>query len=240
MIKVIPSISIMNGKVVRTTQGDYKQIKAYDKDPIDLAMQFEDVGFQRLHFIDLDGAKKRTVVNYNLLKQITRYTKLKVDFTGGVTTDDGIRTIFECGASYVTIATVAVHEKEKFYSWYITYGGEKIILAADALNGVVLTKGWRKDPHINLIDHIDYYHEKGIRYVKSTEIARDGTLSGPNFDMYQDLRTRFPDLRIFACGGIRSTADIDKLDEMGVYGVIFGKSFYEGIIKLKEFERFLK
>ncbi|HAI75120.1 MAG TPA: 1-(5-phosphoribosyl)-5-((5-phosphoribosylamino)methylideneamino)imidazole-4-carboxamide isomerase [Microscillaceae bacterium] len=240
MIEVIPSIALLEGKVVRTRQGDMNQLTIYDNDPIDLAMQFEAAGFSKLHLIDLDGAKKRKIVNYQILQMLTRYTKLQIDFTGGITRDTDIRTAFECGASSVMVATAAVHERERFYSWFVSYGAGKVILAADALDGLVLTKDWqRESADIKLVDHLEYYVSKGVRYVKSTEIGRDGTLSGPAFDMYRQLLEQFPDLKIYAGGGIRSLEDIEELEKIGVYAVIFGKSFYEGIISLKDFENFL-
>lgn len=240
MIKIIPSMAIKNGKVVKTIGGDIDQVKIYDKNPIDLAMEFEDNGINRLHLIDLDGAKKRQVVHYNLLETISKYTKLEIDFSGGVTSDDDIRTIFEYGAAFVTIATVAVHEKEKFNSWLISYGNKKIILAADSLNGIVLTKGWKRRTGIDLLEHLAYYHdERGVNKVKATEIARDGTLSGPAFDLYKNIIAKFPDLKVIATGGIRSIEDIEELEKIGVYGVIFSKSFYEGRIQLKDLRKFL-
>lgn len=239
MIKIIPSMAIKGGKVVKTISGDIDQVKIYDKNPLDLAMEFEDNGITRLHLIDFDGAKKRQVVNYNLLDTISKYTKLEIDFTGGVTSDDDVRTVFEYGASFITVATVAVHERDKFTSWLISYGNKKMILAADSLNGTVLTKGWKRHTGIDLLEHLEYYHERGIQRVKATEIARDGTLAGPAFDLYRTLVKRFPDLKIIATGGIRSVEDIEELEKIGVYGVIFSKSFYEGKIQLKDLQKFL-
>lgn len=239
MIQIIPSISLMGGKVVRTIKGNIDEVKVYDRDPLDLAMAFEANGVKRLHVIDLDGAKMRKVVNYNILELITKYTKLEVDFSGGVTNDDQIRTAFEFGAKYVTVATVAVHEKEKFNQWLITYGGNKVILAADSKDGVVLTRGWVRSTGIDLMEHLTYYQERGIQYVKCTEIARDGSLEGPALDLYKNILAKFPDLKILASGGIRSVEDIEALQEIGVHGVIFGKSFYDEKIKLEDLKKYL-
>lgn len=239
MIKVIPSMPIKGGKVVKPIKGDIDQVTIYDKNPLDLAHEFEDHGFQRLHLVDLDGAIKRTVVNFRILEMLTKYTKLQIDYSGGVTSDGDIRTLFESGAKWVTVASVAVHQKEKFKSWLISYGGEKIILAADSQDGIVLTGGWKRQTGIDLYEHLDYYHERGVRYVKATEIARDGTLLGPHFELYRNMVTKFPDLKIFACGGIRSAEDIDELEKIGVYGIIFSKAFYEGLVKLEDLTRFV-
>jgi phosphoribosylformimino-5-aminoimidazole carboxamide ribotide isomerase len=239
MIKVIPSMAIREGKVVKTVSGNVDEVKIYDQNPIDLAMEFEDHGMKYLHLIDLDGAKKRKVTNHAILDMIRKYTKLEIDFTGGVTSEGDIRTVFEFGAKTVTVASVAIHEPDKFKSWLITHGGEKVILAADSLNGIVRTGGWQRSTGIDLYEHIEFYLQRGIRYVKATEIGRDGTLAGPNFDLYRDLVNRFPDLKILACGGIRSADDVVELEKIGVYGIIFGKAFYEGLVKLDDFKPFL-
>ncbi len=238
MIKIVPSIAIMGGKVVRTIRSDIDQVQIYDNNPLDLALEFENNGIKYLHLVDLDGAKARQIVNYNILEMLSNYTNLQIDYTGGITRDDDIRTAFECGASHVTAATVAVHEREKFYSWMITYGGEKVILAADSLDGVVRTKGWKKNTGIDLLELLEFYCERGIRYVKTTEIGRNGTLEGPHFELYQKIKEKFPELSILASGGVRSIEDIDQLEASGVAGVIIGKSFYDGKIKLKDLQKY--
>jgi len=239
MIEIIPSIILKEGKIVRTFKGDIQNITVYEHNPVDLAMQFEDSGIERLHLIDLDGAKKRKIVNYSILEDITRYTKLKVDFSGGISRDEDVRTAFEFGATMITVATVAMQEKEKFTSWLISYGREKIILAADALNGLVRTRGWQKNTKIDLMEHIAFFEERGIKYVKSTEVSRYGTQQGLDLALYKNILAKFPDLKILASGGLRSIEDIEALEKIGVYGVIFGKSFYEGKLKLKDLERFI-
>ncbi|HAS46624.1 MAG TPA: 1-(5-phosphoribosyl)-5-((5-phosphoribosylamino)methylideneamino)imidazole-4-carboxamide isomerase, partial [Microscillaceae bacterium] len=230
--------AIMGGKVVRTIRSDIDQVQIYDNNPLDLALEFENNGIKYLHLVDLDGAKARQIVNYNILEMLSNYTNLQIDYTGGITRDDDIRTAFECGASHVTAATVAVHEREKFYSWMITYGGEKVILAADSLDGVVRTKGWKKNTGIDLMELLEFYCERGIRYVKTTEIGRNGTLEGPNFELYKNIKAKFPELSMLASGGIRSVEDIDQLETIGVNGVIIGKSFYDGKIKLKDLQKY--
>lgn len=179
------------------------------------------------------------MVNYAVLETIAHYTHLDIDFSGGITTDGDVRTVFECGAKFITVATIAVQEREKFGSWLVSYGNKKIILAADALNGVVLIRGWKRDTGIDLFEHIEHYYERGVRRIKSTEIARDGTLTGPAFEMYQQILEKFPDLWILASGGVRSVEDIEMLQEIGVKAVIIGKSFYEGRIKLSDLHKFV-
>lgn len=238
MIKIVPSMAIQGGKVVKTIGGNVDEVKVYDKNPLDQAFEFEEHGITRLHLIDIDGARQRRVINYHILETLASYTNLEIDFTGGITTDGDVRTAFDSGAKYVTIATEAVHNREKFSSWLISYGNKAIILAADAKDGIVYTKGWKSQTGIDLMEHIEYYYERGVRRVKSTEIARDGSMKGPAFEMYQQILDRFPDLHILASGGVRGLEDIEALEKMGVSAVIIAKSLYEGRIELSSLKRF--
>jgi phosphoribosylformimino-5-aminoimidazole carboxamide ribotide isomerase len=238
MIRVVPSVAILGGKVVKTIRGDIDQVNVYDKNPLDLAMEFEDNGITRLHLIDIDGARQRKVVNYHILETISKYTKLEIEFTGGITSDGDVRTAFEFGASYIAVASVPMHQPEEFSAWLTTYGNKKIILAADAYEGIVRTRGWRKHTGVDIMEHIHNFYELGIRKVKSTEISRDGTMEGPALETYKEMLVRFPDLDITASGGIRNVEDIENLEAIGVAEVLFAKSFYEGRIKLKDLQKF--
>jgi phosphoribosylformimino-5-aminoimidazole carboxamide ribotide isomerase len=239
MIQIIPSIAINDGKVIRVPQGDFSKGKIYDQTPIDLAKSFEDHGVEVVHLVDLDGAKKGQPVNYHILEAIAGYTNLKVDFSGGINTDGAISKAYEYGASYITAASVAVSRKELFASWIVSYGREKITLGADARNGKISIKGWQKQTDLDIFEHIDYFYSRGLKYVKTTDISKDGLLGGPGFELYQDIINTFPDICVLASGGVRSIDDINRLNDMGVFAVIFGKAFYEGNIKLKELEKFI-
>lgn len=239
MIQIIPSIAIAEGKVIRLEQGDFSKEKVYDKTPIDLAKSFEDHGIEVVHLVDLDGARRGQPVNYDLLEMIAGHTNLKIDFTGGINTDGDISKAYEYGASYITAASVAVNRKELFASWIISYGREKITLGADALDGKISIKGWQKNTDLDLFEHIDYFYSRGLKYVKTTDIAKDGLMQGPAFDLYQNIIDQFEDICVLASGGVRSIDDIKRLNDMGVFAVIFGKAFYEGNINLKDLDNFL-
>lgn len=239
MIQIIPSIAINEGKVIRLQQGDFSKEKVYDQSPIDLAKTFEDHGIEVVHLVDLDGARRGQPVNYHILEAIAGYTGLKIDFTGGIHTDGDISKAYEYGASYITAASVAVSRKELFSSWIISYGREKITLGADAINGKIAIRGWQKSTDLDIMDHIEYFYSRGLKYVKTTDISKDGVMQGPAFDLYQNIIDRFPDICVLASGGVRNVDDIKRLNDMGVFAVIFGKAFYEGRIQLKELEQFL-
>lgn len=239
MIQIIPSIWIREGKCVRVKGGDFSNEIVYPENPLDIAYQFQDHGIETLHLVDLDGAQRGDPVNYSVLETLGSYTDLKIDFAGGVGTYGAIDKAFECGASYVTAATVAVYNQDLFANWLVTYGRNKITLGADCLNNKIAIKGWTKRTTIDVFDHIGYFYERGLLYVKTTDVSKDGSLEGPAFDLYKDILDRFPNIRLLASGGVRSIGDIEKLDEMGVYGVIFGKAYFENKLKLEDLKKFL-
>jgi len=238
MIQIIPSILIQNGNVVRLKQGDYTQETVFGASPVDLSWKFEDHGIEVVHLVDLDGAKRGAPINYHVLEAITGHTKLKVDFTGGINTDGDISKAYEYGASYITAATIAAYRPELFASWIISYGREKMTLGADSLDGKIAIKGWIKKTQIDLFDHIEYFYNRGLKYVKTTDISKNGLLEGPSFDLYQAIIDKFPDIQVLACGGVRNFHDIEELNRMGVFAVIISKALYEGNITLEEISKF--
>ncbi len=238
MIQIIPSLWIRGGKCVRVDQGDFTKEEVYNESPLDLAKIFEDHGIEVLHLVDLDGAQRGTPKNYHVLEALSAHTKLKIDFTGGISTDGDISKAYEYGADYITAATIAVNNKELFSSWVMSYGREKITLGADALNGKIAIKGWTKETPLDLFDHIEYFYSRGLKYVKTTDISKDGALEGPAFDLYTEIIKRFPDIKVLASGGIRSIEDLDRLNDMGVFAAIFGKAYFKQKIKLKDLKKF--
>ncbi len=239
MIQIIPSIAIIDGKVIRLKQGDFSNEKVYDQSPVDLAKSFEDHGIEVVHVVDLDGARRGQPVYYHILESIAGHTNLKVDFTGGIHTDGDISKAYEYGASYITAASIAVSRKELFASWIVSYGREKITLGADALNGKIAIRGWQKNTDLDILEHIDYFYSRGLKYVKTTDISKDGMLEGPAFELYKRIIDRFPDICVLASGGVRNIDDIQAWNDAGVFAVIFGKAFYEGQMKLSDLERFI-
>ena len=238
-IKIIPAIDIIEGKCVRLSQGDYNQKTVYNEDPIEVAKMFEMAGIKRLHLVDLDGAKAKHIVNYKVLEKIATKTNLIIDFGGGLKSDEDLKIAFNSGAAMITGGSIAVKDKEIFLQWLEKYGSKKIILGADAKDGKIAVSGWQEATELPVVKFIDDFHSKGIRKVISTDISRDGMLSGPSFELYAEILEKLPKVEIIASGGIATMDDILKLDEMGVPGVITGKAIYENKISLKEIERFI-
>ncbi|MCD7977135.1 MAG: 1-(5-phosphoribosyl)-5-[(5-phosphoribosylamino)methylideneamino]imidazole-4-carboxamide isomerase [Tannerellaceae bacterium] len=239
MIELIPAIDLIEGKCVRLTQGDYDTKKVYNEDPLEVAKMFEDHGIQRLHVVDLDGARAGHIINYRVLERLATRTGLVIDFGGGLKQDEDLRVAFESGAQMVTGGSVAVKNPEVFFSWINTFGSEKIILGADAKDRKIAVSGWEETTGTDLFTFIEEYVEQGITKVISTDISRDGMLQGPAVELYQEMHEAFPELYIIASGGVSSIEDIEKLEAANIPGVIFGKAIYEGRIQLKDLERFI-
>jgi phosphoribosylformimino-5-aminoimidazole carboxamide ribotide isomerase len=239
MIQVIPAIDIIDGKCVRLTQGDYGQKKIYNEDPAEVAKEFEDAGIKRLHLVDLDGAKEKRIINHKVLEKIANSTDLIIDFGGGIQSDIDIQKAFDFGAKMITGGSIAVKNQEMFLGWLEKFGPEKIILGADAKDEMIAISGWQESTKVSVFDFIEEYLKKGIKYTISTDVAKDGLLQGPSFELYEKMQAKFSDLHIIASGGVSEMKDLEKLNDQGVFGVIVGKAIYEGKIGLKELEKFI-
>ena len=234
MIELIPAIDIIEGQCVRLTKGDYDQKTVYRDSPAEVAKEFEQLGFKRLHVVDLDGAKSKHIVNSSVLSRITAETQLIVDFGGGIKTDEDIENAFEAGASMVTVGSIAVTRPELFMGWLDKYGADRMILGADVRNGKISINGWKEDSTEDLLPFLKKYIDAGVKNVLCTEISKDGTLQGPAIGLYKDVMTAYPQLHLIASGGVSSIDDIRALDAAGIPAVVFGKAIYEGKINLKE------
>ena len=234
MIELIPAIDIIDGQCVRLTKGDYDQKTVYRDSPAEVAKEFEQIGFKRLHVVDLDGAKSKHIVNDQVLQAITTETKLTVDFGGGIKTDEDIEKACAAGASMVTVGSIAVTNPELFIGWLEKYGPERMILGADVRHGKISINGWKEDSEEDLLPFLKKYIDAGVRNVLCTEISKDGTLSGPAIDLYQKMMAAYPQLHLIASGGVSSIDDIKALDAAGIPAVVFGKAIYEGRIDLNQ------
>ncbi len=239
MSRIIPAIDLIDGKCVRLTQGDYSKKTSYHENPLDVAMKFQDHGIKYLHLVDLDGAKQKKVVNHKILEAISSKTNLIVDFGGGVQSDDDLRIAFECGAKQITGGSIALKNKPLFQDWFKIHGGEKIILGTDVKDKKIAIHGWQETSDVWLFDLIQEYLEVGLQYTISTDVAKDGMMEGPSFDLYLEMRDRFPDLKVIASGGVTTIKDVEQLHEMGVDGIIIGKAIYEETIKLADLKLFV-
>lgn len=241
-MRIIPAIDIIEGKCVRLSKGDYGTKKIYNENPLEVAREFEGHGIQYLHLVDLDGAKSKHIVNHRVLEQIASNTNLKIDFGGGLKTDDDLRIAFESGARQITGGSIAVKNREVFIGWIAKHGADKIILGADAMDEKVAVSGWQEESTEELIPFIQNYQKKGITYVICTDISKDGMLQGPSFQLYKKIlketSSKNP-IKLIASGGISTFDELPKLAELGCEGTIIGKAIYENRITLKQLEDFI-
>ncbi|HEY0680100.1 MAG TPA: 1-(5-phosphoribosyl)-5-[(5-phosphoribosylamino)methylideneamino]imidazole-4-carboxamide isomerase [Chitinophagaceae bacterium] len=237
-MEIIPAIDIIEGKCVRLTKGDYSQKKIYNEHPLEVAHQFEDAGLKRLHLVDLDGAKAGSVKNWKVLEAIAGKTSLQIDFGGGVKSEKDVNIIFDCGASWATVGSMAVKKEDEFVSWLQHFGAGKFLLGADVKNEKIAVSGWTETTDILVYDFISRYVENGIQQVFCTDVAKDGLLEGPSIDLYKNIISKFPNLYFIASGGVSSMQDLEELRNIGCRGVIVGKAIYEGRIGLQELSNF--
>lgn len=238
-MRIIPAIDIIDGKCVRLTKGDYETKKVYNKDPLEVAKEFEANGIQYLHVVDLDGAKSSRIVNQKVLERLATNTQLKIDFGGGIKSDDDIRIAFESGASQITGGSIAVKNQTLFLEWITKFGADKIILGADCLNRKIATLGWLENSETDVVDFISDYKKKGIQYVICTDISKDGMLQGTSNELYKEILEK-TNVKLIASGGVSSMDDLLKLNELGCEGAIVGKAIYEGRIKFNDLKQIME
>lgn len=237
-MRIIPAIDIINGKCVRLTKGDYNTEIVYNENPLEVAKMFEDAGIHYLHLVDLDGARSNKICNYKILEQLAAKTKLVIDFGGGIKSNEDIEIAFNSGASQITGGSIAVKDPTLFLSWLDLYTSKKIILGADAKDELVQTNGWMEASRLELVPFIENFFQKGIQYVITTDIARDGMLNGPSLDLYKKIIQKLPEVKLIASGGISSMKDVLAVEKTGCEGAIIGKAIYEKKITLKDLEQF--
>jgi len=239
MITIIPAIDIINGKCVRLSRGDFNTQKIYNENPLEIARQFADAGIRRLHLVDLDGARQKRVVNWEVLEKIATGTPLQIDFGGGIRSETDVRIAFESGARQITAGSIAISAPDLVEEWLKIFGGEKIILGADVIDRKIAIHGWQEKAPLEIMEFLQNFQEKGVQQAICTEVARDGMLTGPAFELYREIKQIFPDLYLIASGGISRIDDIYQLQDDGIDGVIIGKALYEGYLKLSELKGFL-
>lgn len=229
---IIPAIDIIDGKCVRLTQGDYARQKVYNEDPVSVAKQFEAAGIERLHLVDLDGAKTGKIVNLKVLEEIASATKLKIDFGGGVKTITDISNVFNAGASLVTVGSLAVQHPELLEEWLMEFGTHKFLIGADVLDGRIKISGWLEDGGINIFDFIAKMLGLGVTNIFCTDISKDGAMKGPSVELYKQIMEEHPEIHLVASGGVSNMNEVLLLKEIGCTGAIIGKAIYEGKVPL--------
>lgn len=239
MIEIIPAIDIIEGRCVRLSQGDYSRSKVYDSSPVDMAKRYADCGVKRIHVVDLDGAKSSSPKNLKTLEKMAIGASVEIEWGGGIKSEESLRALFDYGATYAIVGSVAARTPELFAEWLHMFGGEKMVLGADVREGKVSVNGWQEDLGVTIEQLVDGFLPYGLSQVICTDISKDGMLEGPSFDLYTDLQSRYEGVDFTVSGGISSMADIERLSELQLRKVIVGKAIYENRITLKDIERWL-
>jgi len=236
-MRVIPAIDLLNGKVVRLHKGNYDQAKVYNDNPVIEAQKFKDAGFNHIHLIDLNGAKEGRFVNLDYIKKIITELDMSVQTGGGIRSYHDASRLLEEGVSQIICSSMAVKSPDDWLKVLQNYGN-RAILGMDLKDGNVAYDGWLKTTDQSLEDFLKPMIEKGLSTILSTDISRDGTLNGPNLELYDDLSRRFPGIHFIASGGVSGAKDLETLAERNQYGVVVGRAYYEGKITLDEMRQF--
>ncbi|MEK0422896.1 MAG: 1-(5-phosphoribosyl)-5-[(5-phosphoribosylamino)methylideneamino]imidazole-4-carboxamide isomerase [Bacteroidota bacterium] len=237
-MQIIPAIDLIDGKCVRLTEGDYTQKKIYNEDPLEIAKAFEGIGLMRLHLVDLDGAKAGEVVNWKVLEKIANHTRLKIDFGGGIKNERTLKTVFDTGATFATIGSLAVKSRDIFEAWIERFGAAVFMLGADVFEEKIAIGGWLEKTDIDVYTFMQSYMNKGVSQIFCTDIQKDGKLQGPSIDLYKKIIAKFPALQLIASGGVSNLQDLIALRAIGCDAAIVGKAIYENRITLQELSKF--
>lgn len=236
---IIPAIDIIEGKCVRLTKGDYEQKKVYNENPLEVAKEFENTGLNRLHLVDLDGAKAGEVKNWKVLENISSKTNLLIDFSGGISSNKDVSICFDSGATYAAVGSIAVKDEKTLTGWLLAFGVDKFIIGADVREEKLAIKGWTETTDLSVFDLIENYKTKGVKQFFCTDINKDGLLEGTGIDLYKKILNQHPSIDLIASGGVSSINDLLLLREAGCSGAIVGKAIYEKKIFLKDLKQFI-
>lgn len=242
---VIPAIDLRGGRCVRLFQGEFDRETEYSDDPASVAETFADLGADRLHLVDLDGARGGEQQNAAIVKRITTQSPLKVQLGGGIRHRSAIADWCAAGVDRCVIGSLAVSEPDTVRGWFDEFGPERIVLALDVRLGkdgtpMLSTHGWQKTSSVTLWACIEGYLAAGLRHVLCTDVSRDGAMSGPNVALYREVIRRYPDVALQASGGVRGLGDLETLRSVGATAAVTGRALLDGSLKPEEVRSFLR
>ncbi|MQW38866.1 1-(5-phosphoribosyl)-5-[(5-phosphoribosylamino)methylideneamino]imidazole-4-carboxamide isomerase [Lactococcus hircilactis] len=234
MTHIIPAIDLQNGQAVRLYKGDYDQKTIYSDQPEALAAQFETMGAEYLHLVDLDGAKAGTTANLETIRKIKQATKLKIELGGGIRDLETVSLYLDdVKLARVILGTAALENPVFLKAALAKYGAEKIVVGVDIKDGNVATAGWLETSSTPYLDFLHELENIGVTTTVITDISKDGTLTGPNFALYEEI-ARETKLNFVVSGGVKDATDIKQAQKADFYGIIVGKAYYEGKIDLEK------
>ncbi|NLQ69171.1 1-(5-phosphoribosyl)-5-[(5-phosphoribosylamino)methylideneamino]imidazole-4-carboxamide isomerase [Streptococcus mutans] len=237
-MQILPAIDIKNGHAVRLVKGDFEQETVVNDNVLDQASIFMEAGIQYIHVVDLDGALEGRAANRDLIAKIKEMTGLAIEVGGGIRTIEQIEDYLSVGINHVIIGSMAVKHPQFVKEALDKFGSDKIVVGIDAKNGMVATEGWLETSTVDYISLALEMEKMGVRLFVYTDVDRDGTLTGPNFEHYEKLIAHLTSAKVIASGGIHALSDLQQLEKIGVAGTIVGKAYYNGDISLKELREF--
>jgi phosphoribosylformimino-5-aminoimidazole carboxamide ribotide isomerase len=232
-VEVIPAIDLIDGRCVRLYQGDYSRETVYSDDPVEVALRWERLGARRIHVVDLDGARAGSPQNLDVISRIADKVRLPVQMGGGVRTIDSVREVIDSGVDRVMLGTVAVRDPGIVTSACERFGAETVLVAIDSRDGNVAVSGWTDGSETSATDLLRLMMDAGVRTFLCTDISRDGTLAGPDYDLMRSL-VAIAGNGVIAAGGIASIDHLTRLASIGVGGAVIGRALYTGDIDLAE------
>jgi len=230
---VIPAIDLLDGNVVRLQKGDYEKVTVYNDSPVAEARKFKEAGFGYIHVVDLNGAKEGSFVNLNVIKNIISETGLSIQTGGGIRTFEDGKMLLKNGIERVICSSMAVKNTGDWYRLVEAYQ-DRAVLGMDLKDGQVAYSGWLETSDQSISSFLEPMTDRGLKTVLSTDISRDGMLSGPNLELYKDLQNQFPELHFIASGGVSDAEDLKELEALDLYGVVVGRAYYEDRLTLEE------
>ena len=233
-MRVIPAIDLYDFKVVRLKKGDYNQQTEYALTPLEQAKVYADAGFNHIHIVDLNGAKEGRFVNLPVIQEIIDTLGVSVQTGGGIRSFADAKQLLDAGLNQLICSSIVVKNPTDWLRMLDEFGGSKCILGLDVKDGKLAYGGWLETSEETYVEFLQKYLPHGLEYVLSTDISRDGMLSGINVDLYKSMQADFPNLKIIASGGLKDASDLQKLHTINSYGVVIGKAYYEGHLTLEE------
>ncbi len=237
-IRVIAAMDILNGNCVRLRQGKFETAKIYPGSPLKNAIEFDQAGIRDLHIVDLNGAGGERLKNHKIIKEICRKTKMSVYVGGGINTMSRIQDYIDSGVSGVTVTGMVLKNRKEFEKCLFKFGPDKLRIAADVKEGRIAFNGWRKISEWDIHSFVGYLSRAGVTTFICTDTAKDGMMRGSSTDLYADILIKNPEIKLIASGGVTGFEEIKKLAGLGVWGVIVGKSIYEGKISAEDIVAF--
>lgn len=237
-MQILPAIDVKNGHAVRLIKGDFEQETVVNDSVLDQASIFMEAGIQYIHVVDLDGALEGKAANRDLIANIKEMTGLAIEVGGGIRTIEQIEDYLSVGINRVIIGSMAVKNPDFVKEALAKFGSDKIVVGIDAKNRLVATEGWLETSTVDYISLALEMEKMGVRLLIYTDVDRDGTLTGPNFEHYEKLIAHLTSAKVIASGGIHALSDLQQLEKIGVAGTIVGKAYYNGNISLKDLREF--